>query len=220
MQRAVSREGAEIDLEGEAGASRTRDDVRSFLPVHSTVRPHRRDQSRAEDVPATVRWHTWDLTQNRYPPVGGVRLFPTGLIDPADASMFAALASTGARGPRAVVRRSRHFIPGDRHRGGADRQSISKVASDSLNSVSCASSTTAASVLYSTDLLSRKREANLWPGCRLRGAVLRRLMKKASRPNSCDGKKPRLLVRFGTGATPSLLEFPWTRNATAWKTTA
>src|SRR3989454_10835623 len=79
---------------------------------------------------ATVRWHTWDLTENRYLQSEGVSLFPAGLIDPADVPMFAALASAGRAGVLAAV----FDVPGITFqevasRVGLPRPSVSKVAS-------------------------------------------------------------------------------------------
>src|SRR3989454_11691018 len=79
---------------------------------------------------ATVRWHTWDLTENRYLQSEGVSLFPAGLIDPADVPMFAALASSG----RAGVLAAGFDVPGITFqeiasRVGLTRQSVSKDAS-------------------------------------------------------------------------------------------
>src|SRR5438093_10416906 len=81
--------------------------------------------------PSTVRWHTWDLTQNRYLQSEGVSLFPAGLIDPADVSMFAALASAGCATVLAAV----FDVPCTwcqdiASRVGLTRQSVSKDASE------------------------------------------------------------------------------------------
>src|SRR2546428_11699517 len=99
MQRAVSREGAEIDLEGEGRslANARRRQVFRYL----CLRPCARIGEISRELkmsPATVRWHTWDLTENRYLQSQGMSLFPAGLIDLADVSMFAALAPAGRAG--------------------------------------------------------------------------------------------------------------------------
>src|SRR2546426_1803883 len=80
---------------------------------------------------ATVRWHTWDLTENRYLQSEGVSLFPAGLIDPADVPMFAALASAGrAAGLPPVFDVPRISFQGIAARGGLTPPPVSKVASE------------------------------------------------------------------------------------------
>src|SRR2546428_2893513 len=74
--------------------------------------------------------------------------------------------------------------------------------------------------VYSTDLLSRKREANRGRTRAFEEAVLRRLMEEGLAPELVRREETRLLVRFGTGATRVLLEIPVDPYATAWKTTA
>src|SRR5439155_1278968 len=80
---------------------------------------------------ATVRWHAWDLTENRYLISEGVSIFPAGLIDPGDVSLFGALATTG----RAAVLAAAFDVPEISFqdvapRVGLTRQSVSKVASE------------------------------------------------------------------------------------------
>src|SRR5207253_1931109 len=109
LQRAVTREGAEIDLDGEGRslANARRRQVFRYL----CLRPCARIGEISRELkmsPATVRWHTWDLTENRYLQSQGMSLFPAGLIDPADVSMFAALASAG----RATVLAAVFDVPG------------------------------------------------------------------------------------------------------------
>jgi len=171
---------------------------------------------------ATVRWHTWDLTENRYLQSEGVSLFPAGLIDPADVSMFAALASTG----RAAVLATVFEVPGISFqeiasRVGLTRQSVSKVASElaELGLVRLVDDGRFRRV-YSTDLLSRKREASRGRTHAFEEAVLRRLMEEGLAPELVRREETRLLVRFGTGATRVLLEIPVDPYATTWKTTA
>src|SRR3989442_1515538 len=209
LQRAVSREGAEIDLEGEGRslANARRRQVFRYL----CLRPCARIGEISRELkmsPATVRWHTWDLTQNRYLQSEGVRLFPTGLIDPADASMFAALASTG----RAAVLAAVFDVPGISFQEIASRveltrQSISKVASElaEFGLVRLVDDGRFRR-MYSTNLLSRKREANRGRAAAFEEAVLRRLMEEGLAPELVRREEARLLVRFGTGARRDLLE--------------
>ena len=98
LQRAVSREGVDIDLEGEgrslANARRRR--VFRYLCLRPCARIG--DMSRGLKMsPATVRWHTWDLIENRYLQAEGVNLFPAGLIDPRDVPISEASGRTAER---------------------------------------------------------------------------------------------------------------------------
>ena len=222
LQRAVSREGAEIDLEGEGRSlanARRRQVFRYFC-----LRPCARvgDISRELKMsPATVRWHTWDLTENRYLRSEGVSLFPAGLIDLADVSMFATLASAG----RAAVLAAVFDVPGISFqevasRVGLTRQSVSKVASE-LAEYGLVRFVDDGRFRrgYSTDLLSRKREANRGRADAFEDAILRRLMEEGLAPELVRREETRLLIRFGTGAKRVLLEVPLDPYATAWKTT-
>jgi len=222
LQRAVSREGADLDLEGEGRSlanARRRQVFRYFC-----LRPCARvgDISRELKMsPATVRWHTWDLTENRYLQSEGVSLFPAGLIDPADVSMFATLASAG----RAAVLAAVFDVPGISFqevasRVGLTRQSVSKVASE-LAEFGLVRFVDDGRFRrgYSTDLLSRKREANRGRADAFEDAILRRLMEEGLAPELVRREETRLLIRFGTGAKRVLLEVPLDPYATAWKTT-
>src|SRR3989454_286180 len=153
---------------------------------------------------------------------GGVSLFPGGLIASADVSMCAAPASAGRAGVLASV----FAVPAISlqeiaSRVGLTRQSVSKVASE-LAEFGLARLVDDGRFrrVYSTDLLSRKREANRGRTRAFEEAVLRRLMEEGLAPELVRREETRLLVRFGTGATRVLLEIPVDPYATAWKTTA
>lgn len=223
LQRAVAREGADIDLEGEGRSlanARRRQVFRYFC-----LRPCARigDISRELKMSqATVRWHTWDLTENRYLQSEGVSIFPTGLIDPGDVSLFATLASAG----RAAVLAAVFDVPGISFqeiasRVGLTRQSVSKVASElaEFGLVRLVDDGRFRRV-YSTEVLSRKREANRGRTDAFEEAVLRRLMEEGLAPELVRREETRLLVRFGTGVKRVLLEVPLDPYATAWKATA
>jgi len=219
----VSREGAESDLAGEGRSlanARRRQVFRYFC-----LRPCARigDISRELKMsPATVRWHTWDLTDNRYLQSEGVSLFPAGLIDLGDVSLFASLATAG----RAAVLASVFDVPGISFqeiasRVGLTRQSVSKVASEfaEFGLVRLVDDGRFRRV-YSTDLLSRKREANRRRADAFEEALVRRLTEEGLAPELVRREETRLLVRFGTGVTRVLLEVPLDPYATAWKATA
>src|SRR5439155_464194 len=124
---------------------------------------------------ATVRWHAWDLTESRYLISEGVGIFPAGLIDPGDVSLFGALATTR----RAAVLAAAFDVPGISFqdvapRVGLTRQSVSKVASElaEFGLVRLVDDGRFRR-LYATDLLARKREANRDRAVALEGALLR-----------------------------------------------
>ena len=223
LQQAVSREGAEIDLEGEGRslANARRRQVFRYL----CLRPCARIGEISRELKmsqATVRWHMWDLTENRYLQSEGVSLFPAGLIDPADVPMFAALASSGRAGVLAAV----FDVPGITFqeiasRVGLTRQSVSKVASElaEFGLVRLVDDGRFRRV-YSTDLLSRKRAANRGRANAFEEAILRRLMEEGLAPELVRREETRSLIRFGTGAKRVLLEVPVDPYATAWKATA
>src|SRR3989454_5127139 len=145
---------------------------------------------------ATVRWHTWDLTENRYLQSEGVSLFPAGLIDPADVSMFAALALTG----RAAVLAAVFDVPGISFqeiasRVALTRQSVSKVASEfaEFGLVRLVDDGRFRR-MYSTDLLSRKREANRGRAVAFEEGILRLIMDECLAPELVRREETRLLV--------------------------
>ncbi len=223
LQRAVTREGAEIDLDGEGRslANARRRQVFRYL----CLRPCARIGEISRELkmsPATVRWHMWDLTENRYLQSEGMSLFPAGLIDLADVSMFAALAPAG----RAAVLAAVFDVPGISFqeiasRVGLTRQSVSKVASEfaEFGLVRLVDDGRFRR-MYPTDLLARKRDANRGRADAFEEAILRRLMEEGLAPELVRREETRLLVRFGTGAKRVLLEVPVDPYATAWKTTA
>ena len=223
LQQAVSREGAEIDLEGEGRslANARRRQVFRYL----CLRPCARIGEISRELKmsqATVRWHMWDLTENRYLQSEGVSLFPAGLIDPADVPMFAALASSGRAGVLAAV----FDVPGITFqeiasRVGLTRQSVSKVASELAEfGLMRLVDDGRFRRVYSTDLLSRKRAANRGRANAFEEAILRRLMEEGLAPELVRREETRSLIRFGTGAKRVLLEVPVDPYATAWKATA
>src|SRR5256885_3231037 len=96
LQAAVLREGgdADLDLEGGSLATARRRHVFRYLCFRPCARVG--DVGRELRMSqATVRWHAWDLVEHGYLLVEGTRVFPAGLIDAEDASMFATLALPG-----------------------------------------------------------------------------------------------------------------------------
>ena len=223
MQRAVSREGADVDLEGEGRslANARRRQVFRYLCLRPCARIG--DISRELKMSqATVRWHTWDLTEHRYLQSAGLSTFPSGLIDPGDVPLFAVLASAG----RAAVLAAVFDVPGISFqeiasRVGLTRQSVSKVASElaEFGLLRLVDDGRFRRV-FSTDLLARKREVNHARTEAFEEALLRRLLEEGLAPELVRREETRLLVRFGTGAKRVLLEVPLDPYATVWKSTS
>src|SRR5437879_7247773 len=96
LQKAVAREGLDEDLEGQGSSlsNARRRQVFRYLCLRPCARISDvgRDLSMSQ---ATARWHTWDLLEHGFLQADGPRMFPSGLIDPDDAGLFAMLASAG-----------------------------------------------------------------------------------------------------------------------------
>jgi DNA-binding transcriptional ArsR family regulator len=220
LQRAVSREGTEVDLEGEGRslANARRRQVFRYL----CLRPCARIGDISRDLkmsPATVRWHTWDLVENRYLGSEGVSVFPTGLIDPQDVPLFAALAAAG----RAAVLAGASEAPGlsfqdIASRVGLTRQSVSKIALE-LGEMGLVRILDDGRFrrLHPTDFLGRKREANRARARAFQEALLRRLSDEGLAPELVRREETTLLVRFGIGGRRVLLEVPVDPYETSWK---
>jgi len=220
LQRAVSREGTDVDLDGEGRslANARRRQVFRYL----CLRPCARIGDISRDLkisPATVRWHTWDLIGNRYLQSEGVSVFPSGLIDPRDVPLFAALAAAGRAATLAAV----SDVPGlsfqeIASRVGLTRQSVSKVASElvEFGLVRILDDGRFRRV-HATVLLARKREANRARAEAFGEALLRRLSDEGLAPELVRREETTLLVRFGTGAQRVLLEVPADPYETSWK---
>jgi len=169
--------------------------------------------------PATVRWHTWDLIENRYLQSEGVSVFPSGLIDSRDVPLFAALAAAGRAATLAAV----SDVPGlsfqeIASRVGLTRQSVSKVASElvEFGLVRILDDGRFRRV-HATVLLARKREANRARAVAFGEALLRRLSDEGLAPELVRREETTLLVRFGMGAQRVLLEVPADPYETSWR---
>ena len=220
LQRAVSREGTDVDLEGEGRslANARRRQVFRYL----CIRPCARIGDISRDLrmsPATVRWHTWDLIENRYLQSEGLSVFPAGLVDPRDVALFAALAAAG----RAAVLAAVSDVPGlsfqeIASRVGLTRQSVSKVASElaEFGLVRIHDDGRFRRV-HPTDVLVRKRASNRGRAEAFGEALLRRLSDEGLAPELVRREETTILVRFGTGPQRVLLEVPVDPYETSWK---
>ncbi len=167
---------------------------------------------------ATVRWHVWDLVENDLLQVEGTHVVPTGLIDPADAALFATLGSTG----RAASLAAAFEAPGISFQELANRvhmtrQSVSKVVAElvELGLVSVRGDGRYRRV-FPTDLVVRKREANRARAKAFGEVLLQRLAEEGLAPDLMRWDEKTLLVRFGAGAQRVLLEVPLDPYGTAW----
>ena len=222
LQKAVSREALDEDLEahGRSLANARRRQVFRYL----CLRPCARIGDMSRDLQmsqATVRWHTWDLLENRYLQAEGSRMFPAGLIEAEDAALFAALACAG----RSPVLTAAFGSPGIALQELAERihltrQSVSKIATElSGFGLLTLDADGRHRRVYPTDLVARKREANRARAGAFADAVVRRLTEEALSPELLRQDERTLLLRFGVGPRRVLLEIPLDPYATAWMQT-
>jgi DNA-binding transcriptional ArsR family regulator len=223
LEKAVAGESLDANLEtqGRSLANARRRQVFRYL----CLRPCARIGDVGRDLAmsqATVRWHAWDLLEKGYLLMEGTRMFPLGLIDPADAPLFAALAGIG----RAAVLASAFASPGISLHEVAERvhltrQSVSKIAIElSEFGVLAIDEDGRFRRVYPTDLLVRKREANRGRAVAFGEALLRRLSEEGLAPELLRKDETTLLLRFGAGPRRVLLEVPVDPYTTAWMRSA
>jgi len=219
LQKAVAREGVDEDLEGQGSslANARRRQVFRYLCVRPCARIS--DIGRELSISqATARWHTWDLIEHGFLQAEGPRVFPSGLIDPDDAALFAMLASAG----RATILAATFESPGISFqelsgRSRLTRQSVSKIASELLQfGLATVAEDGRFRRAYPTDLLARKREANQGRADAFAEGLVRRLAEEGLSPELLRRAEKTLLVRFGAGPRRVLLEVPLDPYATAW----
>lgn len=219
FEKAVSREvlDEDLDAQGPSLANAHRRQVFRYLCLRPCARigDVGRDLSMSQ---ATVRWHAWDLVENRYLQAEGTRVFPMGLIESDDAPLFAALASSG-RGP---VLAAAFESPGISlqelaRRVRLTRQSASKIATELAGfSLLKLDDDGRYRRMYPTDLLVRKRETNRARADAFGDALVRRLFEEGLSPELLRKDERTLLLRFGAGTQRVLLEIPLDPYATAW----
>ena len=219
LEKAVSREvlDADLDAQGRSLANARRRLVFRYLCLRPCARigDVGRDLSMSQ---ATVRWHTWDLVENRYLQVEGSRVFPLGLIEPEDGPLFATLASSG----RSPVLTTAYESPGSSMQELAERvhltrQSVSKIATELLGfGLVTLDEDGRYRRLYPTDLLARKRKANRPRAEAFGDALLHRLAEEGLSPELLRKDETTLLLRFGAGPQRVLLDVPLDPYATAW----
>lgn len=222
LERAVSREvvDADIDARGRSLANARRRQVFRFLCLRPCARVGDIGRSLGMSQ-ATVRWHTWDLVDNRYLQEEGNRHFPAGLIEPEDAALFVGLASTG----RSPVLSATFESPGISlqelaQRVRITRQSVSKIVSELAGfGLLSLDADGRHRRVYPTDLIVRKRESNRTRAQAFGEAVVHRLTDEGLSPELLRQDETTLLVRFGAGVQRVVLEVPLDPYATAWMQT-
>jgi DNA-binding transcriptional ArsR family regulator len=219
LQKAVAREGLDEDLEGQ-GSSLANARRRQVFR-HLCARPCARISEIGRDLSmsqATARWHIWDLIEHGFLTAEGPRVFPSGLIDPDDAALFAMLATAG----RATILAATFESPGISlqelsGRARLTRQSASKIASELLQfGLVTLAEDGRYRRAYPTDLLARKREANQGRADAFAEGLVRRLTEEGLSPELLRRGDRTLLIRFGAGPRRVLLEVPLDPYATAW----
>jgi len=219
LQAAVLREGgdADLDLEGGSLANARRRHVFRYLCFRPCARVG--DVGRELRMSqATVRWHAWDLVEHGYLLVEGTRVFPAGLIDAEDASMFATLALPG----RAAIFSAVFANPGISFQDLAarvhlTRQSISKIGTELVQYGLVTLATDGRyRRLYPTDLIRRKRDANRARANVFAETLLHRLSAEGFTSALMRRDETTLLVRIGVGARQVLLDVPLDPYTTAW----
>ena len=219
LQKAVAREGLDEDLEGQGRslANARRRQVFRYL----CLRPCARVGDLARDLAmsqATARWHIWILIEHGYLQAEGTRVFPRGLINPDDASLFAMLASTGRASTFATTFES----PGTSlkelsERVHLTRQSASKIASELVQfGLVTLSEDGRYRRLYPTELLAKRREANRSRAAAFADSLIQRLAEEGLSPELLRRGDGILLIRFGAGPLRVVLEVPLDPYATVW----
>jgi len=217
---AVSQEGPgeDIEVEGPSLANARRRQVFRHLCLRPCARVG--DMARVLALSqATVRWHGWNLLSNGYLEMEANRMFPQGLIDPADASLFVLLTAPG----RADVYRACHDDPGLSLqelgvRVGITRQSASKIATEM----------TECGILrieedgrfrrgIPTDVMSTKRVGNAGRVRLFVDRLLRRLEDDGLDPELLRREEETALLRFGVGPHRVVLDLPTDPYVTSWR---
>ena len=220
LETVLEREGPGEDLkvEGPSLANARRRQIFRYL----CLRPCARVGEIARNLGmshATVRWHEGDLLENEYLELEGSSAFPRGLIDPADAPLFALLATPG----RSAVLMACFTDPGVpllelAAAVGLTRQSVSKITSElSDRGLVTLVEDGRFRRHYPTDLLARKREANRPRAKAFADTFVRRLDEEGLSPEMLRADEGTVLVRFGTASKRIVLDVPVDPYTSAWK---
>jgi len=219
FQAAIAQVGPEDDLEieGPSLANARRRNVFRYLCLRPCARVG--EMSAALGLShATIRWHEKNLVENGYLEMDALHVFPNDLVDSADADLFGLLSAPG---------RSEVLLTATRDPGvslmelaasvGVTRQSASKLAGE-LVEAGLLSDVEDGRFrrLYPTDLLARKREANLPRAEAFVDRILRRLAADGLLPELLRRDEVHAIFRFGSGTRWVILDLPTDPYATAW----
>jgi DNA-binding transcriptional ArsR family regulator len=220
LQTVLAQEGPgeNLDIEGPSLANARRRQLFRYLCLRPCARVGEIGRVLAMSH-ATVRWHERDLLENGYIELDGPHGFPRGLIDPADAPLFALLATPG----RSAVLLACYTQPGIPLLDLAaevdlTRQSASKIASElaDLELVSLVEDGRFRRH-YPTEVLARKREANRPRARAFADAFVRRLGDEGLAPELLRSEDGTVLVRFGAAGKHVVLDVSVDPYLTAWK---
>ena len=219
LQTVLAQEGSaeDLEIEGPSLANGRRRQVFRYLCLRPCARVG--EVGRVLGLShATVRWHERDLLENRYLEVDGSRSFPRGLIDPADAALFALVASPG----RSAMLLACYAEPGISllelaAAVGLSRQSSSKIAME-LSDLGLVTLVEDGRFRrhYPTDLLAQKRAANRPRSKAFADAFLRRLADEDLTPELLRSDETALVVRFGSSSKRVVLDVPVDPYLTSW----
>jgi DNA-binding transcriptional ArsR family regulator len=220
LQTVLAQEGpgADLAIEGPSLANARRRQVFRYLCLRPCARVGEIGRGLSLSH-ATVRWHERDLLANGYLDFDGVCVFPRGLIDPEDATLFRLLATPG----RSAVLLACFSEPGVSllelaNRVRLTRQSAGKITSE-LFDVGLVTQVEDGRFRrhYPTDILGRKREANVARSAAFADALVRRLAEDGLSPEVLRSEPVAVLLRFGVGDTRVLLDVPLDPYVTAWR---
>jgi DNA-binding transcriptional ArsR family regulator len=219
LLEAIDREGPgeDLDIQGPSLANARRRQVFQFLCVRPCARVG--DMCRVLSLSqATVRWHERNLLENAYVEMEANRMFPQGLIDAGDASLFVLLTAPG----RSAVFRAAVDDPGVSlqevgARIGMTRQSASKIATE-LAEASLATIVEDGRFrrVYPTTVLRTKREGNRPRAHAFVDRLVRRLDDDGLRPELLRRDEAFALLRFGLSSRTVVMDVSLDPYLTAW----
>lgn len=219
LRAAIAQKGPadDLDIEGPSLANGRRRQVFRYLCIRPCARVGEIGDV-LELSHATVRWHEKNLLEHGYLESDGVHAFPAGLIDPGEIGLFALLAASG----RSEVLLACAEDPGISlmeiaGRVGMTRQSASKLAEELLEAGLLSDVEDGRfRRLYPTDVLARKREANMARVQAFVDRFLRRMKEDGLSSELLRRDENRVLVRFGAGDRWTVLDLPLDPYVTAW----
>jgi DNA-binding transcriptional ArsR family regulator len=210
--------GEDLEVEGPSLANARRRLVYRYLCLRPCARVGEIGRALGMSQ-ATVRWHERNLLENRYLEMDGPRMFPQGLVDPADAPLFALLAAPGRDAVLAAVVAEPGLALQDlADRVGLTRQGASKAAAElSEFSLLTIAEDGRFRRLYATDLLGRKRDGNAGRVESFVDRLVRRLAEDGLSPEVLRRDETVVLLRLGAGPRRVAMDIPVDPYRTAWQ---